>query len=71
MPEMNIRHHFPNLEEIKTHLQENKKIYIAGGMCLIAGAVGGSFYTRQTMVPSNTISLFVFNLAEKTSRITE
>lgn len=65
MPEMNIHHHFPSLEEVKTHLQENKKIYVAGGTCLIVGAFCGSFYSHRTMGPSNTISLYFFTSQEK------
>lgn len=35
----NIVHH-QTVETVKTHLQENKKVYIASGVSLVVGAVG-------------------------------
>ena len=29
-------------DKVKTHIQENKKVYIVGGVCLTAGLVGGA-----------------------------
>ena len=38
-------------EKIKKHFHENKKVYIAGGVCLVvggvAGAIGGVFSSRK------------------------
>ena len=28
-------------DKIKTHIQENKKVYIVGGVCLVVGIAGG------------------------------
>lgn len=37
----------PGLEKIKIHFRENKKLYIAGGISLTVGVVGGAFLTSN------------------------
>lgn len=35
------------LQKVKTHLKENKKVYLVGGACLVIGALGGLAYSRN------------------------
>lgn len=38
------------IQKIKNHLQENKAVYITGGVCLAVGAVGGVLLSQQVNV---------------------
>jgi hypothetical protein len=51
-----------HVEQIKTHFQENKKVYVAGGVCLVVGIVATLLVSRQAPTTQiiNTISP-VFN----------
>ena len=33
-------------DKVKTHIQDNKKIYIVGGACLTAGLIGGALIVK-------------------------
>uniref|UniRef100_A0AAU8GQB7 Helix-turn-helix DNA binding domain n=1 Tax=Gordonia phage Petito TaxID=3158876 RepID=A0AAU8GQB7_9CAUD len=35
------------IDKVKKHLQDNKKVYIVGGVCLVVGLAGGTFLVRN------------------------
>ncbi|AVO25294.1 hypothetical protein PBI_GRAVY_54 [Gordonia phage Gravy] len=39
------------LDKVKVHIQENKKVYIVGGVCLAAGLVGGVLIVKGHQPP--------------------
>lgn len=36
----------PTIDQVKTHLRENKKVYIVGGACLAVGVLAGVAFVR-------------------------
>ncbi|QGJ89665.1 membrane protein [Gordonia Phage Odesza] len=39
------------LDKVKSHIQENKKVYIVGGVCLVVGLAGGALIVKAHQPP--------------------
>ena len=49
------------IEKIKNHVQENKKVYIVGAGCLVVGAVGGVLCSQGGVQIVDSLKITLIN----------
>ncbi|QGJ88035.1 membrane protein [Gordonia phage Avazak] len=59
------------LDKVKVHIQENKKVYIVGGVCLVVGLAGGTFLVKNKDVINVSVEGIGNNVVGKAKTVNQ
>lgn len=59
------------LDKAKVHIQENKKAYVVGGVCLVVGLAGGTFLVKNKDVINVSVEGIGNNVVGKAKTVNQ